>query len=85
MDSGLEATRDALITQAKSWELTFEVGKSLPKKLLHEIAATRFISVRKSVACRRGCATDGAEPAAVITQSIAHIIEAESVSELRVK
>jgi len=70
-------------TADKAWGQSAQVRKDRPEELLGHFGWTHFVRMRKSVACRRrGSAPAGKRPR-VEPQSIANIIEADAVGELR--
>ena len=73
----------ALVAQAETaGQGVLEVAEGFPKQLLHHGAVAGFIGVGEGVARRGGGAAQATEPAGVVAQGVADVIEAGGVCEL---
>ena len=87
MDDALEATGQAF-EASPGTELRLDrlqMGKHRPEELLGHRRVAMFVSVRESVAAGRGGAPDARQPADMVAQGVAHVVEADRVGQLGVE
>ena len=87
MDDALEATGQAF-EASPGTELRLDrlqMGKHRPEELLGHRRVAMLVSVRESVAAGRGGAPDTRQPADMVAQGVAHVVEADRVGQLGVE